>query len=304
MDTKTKAQIDRYLRETRLYGADDAQAWTAVRNAEAVAPAILAPQVAKVWKDKASKVPRDFDDAPWYKPWQSAAKVQNYAEVQSEVHRITGELLASGQYADSPATAFDAALEKYKATHVRVGNRYVPTFGTTAHVEPQTAAAMTEYSTQFKNAQVKANRLAPEDDVWFMPSPQSPGKWQAFEMVGGVPMPLTVDGKLVERDPNAVRAHYTVWRAQEDKKEAEWHHTLTKVGRTDLVGADDKTIGKAARQMAMRPREFEGVTGMTKDGKLIASGVVDNRKNAAAIFDARKRTAPQGFLDFIEAHKP
>jgi hypothetical protein len=297
----TKAKLDRYIRETRSYGADPAQAWEKVRNAEVIAPEILSKQMGQVWTARKADLPTDFDDTSRFNPFTRDTKIQNQAQVQSEVYRLTRELLSTGQYADEPAKAFDAAWEKYKANHIRVGNQYVPTFGTTEHVEPQTAQAMTDYSAAFKEKLVANGQLDAEDEVWFRPDPNSPGKWTAFEMVGGVPFPMTKDGALVQVNPNAVRADHAVWKDIEDRKQKTLRQGLNKLGISDLSGDDEPTLRAYAKKLSYKPEELTGVTGMTFDGKVIASGRTHYKQDAEQLNSLLDETKAQGFIDFIHS---
>ncbi|WP_049623285.1 hypothetical protein, partial [Frateuria defendens] len=239
--TTAKAKYDRYLRETRYWGADPAQAWAKVQAAEAVDPSILSKQVADVWRRREKDIPTDFDDSHWYNPVTRDTKIQNLSLVKSEVLRTMTELMAEGQYADEPSAVFDAAWEKFKGSHVRVGNQYVSTFGTTEHVEPQTAKAMTDYSVSFKNQLVREGRLGEDDELWFRPDPNTPGKWTAYESIGGEPFPISRPGGGVEQvNPNLIRRHHDTWSAQEDRKKAVYEQAFNQGGLAGLFSPHDR----------------------------------------------------------------
>ena len=308
LGTKASAQLYRYESLVNNMGmTPDAALQKMAQIKDAVERPLALAQTAAYIKQHASVIPRNFGDSSILSGKFTSTPIQNQAYVNAAVGDIAAELMQSGQL-----TAEDAvknAVTRFNATHTRVGDMYVPTPNGT---NPQLGKALTEAADGYKHKLVDGSltggaKMAEDSTVYFMPAVNDPGKFILMRNDDGVPSAVIRKDKdgtsnFVAVDAQKLLANYSSWSTDKAKQDTVREQALRKAGFSSLVGKSDAELKAAAQQLAMRPNEALGVTGMTFDGKLIADGYTHNKETAAQLTGVLDQTKTPSFVDFLHQY--
>lgn len=270
VDDKTLAKITMFQKQKMLFGADDQQAWSAVKMGTNVDPAIVNQRLADFAKKADKVIPKDFGDHAW-NPFTKNTPIANRSELETAYRLTAKNLIEQGFDTDA---ALDAAKKRVDASFIRVGDRMVRNYGTGDGMDQLTSEAMTNASASIKDKLVANNTVGKDDPVWFVPVPGQEGVWRLkYFAAGGVPLDITqpvtrkgADGKdhttneFIDVNVADMRAAHSAWSAQEKKKEVTNTQTLSKLGlpADPLTPEQAQKLAKQHEGAATRPDDTSG----------------------------------------------
>lgn len=298
----TAAMFKRFDIETKVLGLSPEQALQKIAQTSPVLDkGESSAAVSRYLKKHESAIPATFDDRDILGGKLSATPIANRQYVNAQVADIAKELVATGQL--EPEAAVEHAIERFRATNVRVGDLYVPVpTGTTQKV----GTAMTRLAEDYKSKLIADKVIDDGTTLWFQPAVNDPGKWILMRNDDGVSRAVIEkhrDGSrdFVEKDIHDVMSKYARWETDKKVKEITRAQGLDKLGLGFLKGADEKTLRGRAGQLAHTKDELLGVTGMTFDGKVIASGKTNHKQDSKQLESLIDETKTSSFLDFLHS---
>lgn len=314
MDAKTLAKFHEFERRTEVYHDNVQQALEAINAVKEIDPEVLSKQKAAVAKQLPKSLPSDFDDSAWFSfSPHGATKIANVGYMQSEVSKYTEDALSQGQFWNDPEGAIKFGIDKFKADHVRVGDRYERSFGSVTGQEQaaKVGEAMTTLQ-EAKHAELVAKKIIdPEDAVGFAPTPNAPNKWQLWYLHAGTRRPITetvdVDGKRetrpIEVVASDVAAKHEAWKKQEAAREAETAQGWRKFGIVGDVG-DAKQANEYLSQITYNQAGDLGTYNHVASPTPVADALnTPKGRDAARAFVNDPARTKQSFTDFLNSTK-
>lgn len=314
LDSKTLAKFRQFERRTEVYHDDTQQALTALNASREVDPEVLSKQKAAVMKQLPKALPADFDDSSWLSlSPHGATKIANPGYMQSAVNQYAEDALSQGQFWNDPEGAIKFGIEKFKADHVRVGDRYERSFGSVTGQEQaaKVGEAMTTLQEAKKAELVAKKVLDPEDSVSFAPTPNAPNKWQLWYIHAGMRRPLNepieVDGKTEYHPITAVAsdlaAKHEAWKKQEAARDAE---TAQFWRKNEIVGkvGDTKAADEYLRSITYNQAGDIGTWNHMGSLNSVADPLnTPKGRDAARAFVNDPARQKQTFTDFLNSTK-
>lgn len=314
LDGKTLAKFRQFERRTDVYHDDAQQALTALNTTRDIDPDVLSKQKSAVMKQLPKALPADFDDSAWFSlSPHGATKIANPGYMQSEVNRYAEDALSQGQFWNDPEGAIKFGMEKFKADHVRVGDRYERSFGSVTGQEQaaKVGEAMTTLQ-EAKKAELVAKKIIdPEDSVGFAPTPNAPNSWQLWYIHAGMRRPLNepvvVDGKTEYHPITAVAsdlaAKHEAWKKQESARDAETAQFWRKNGIVGKVG-DTKAADEYLRSITYNQAGDLGTWNHMGSLNSVADPLnTPKGRDAARAFVNDPARQKQSFTDFLNSTK-
>jgi hypothetical protein len=298
------AKLRRFEIETSTFGLSPEQALQKIAQTSPILDSgATSAAISQYVKQHQSVIPRDFGDSAILSGKFSSTPIQNQGYVNAQVQDIAKEMMSTGQL--SAEDAMKQAVARFQATNVRVGDMYVPVPN---GAPPQVGQAFTELSKDWKDRLVKEKQMDDTGTVYFQPAVNDPSKWVLMRNDDGVSRAVIKRDQhgtpdFVEMGVHDVLAKYHTWSTDKAVQDTTRNSALKKLGYGFLADQTEQQRQESLRQLASRPDEALGVTGMTFNGKLIADGYTHNRGDAARLKDVLDQTKTPTFIDYIHSIK-
>lgn len=294
------AKMRRFEIETQTFGLSPQQALQKIAQTEpAMDHGATSAAVATYYKQHSSAIPTTFGDSSILSGKFTSTPIRNLGYVNTQVQDIMKELMSTGML--KPDDAAKAAVERFQATNVRVGDMYVPVpAGTT----PKVGEAFTQLAQDYKDRMVKDKQIDDTGTVYFQPAVNNSGKWVLMVNDDGVSRAVVerkpgAEPRLVELDSNAVLAKHTTWTMQKNEQDTVRKQGLKQLGYGYISGASPEDQQSAVDQLAKTPDTLQGVTGMTLNGKVISDGYTHNKQDAEKLKSLLDTTKTKSFVDYL-----